>query len=906
MSFGPGIRLGGYEIVALIGAGGMGEVYRARDIRLKRDVAIKVLPDAFANDAERLARFRREAELLATLNHPNIAQIYGLEQSALVLELVEGPTLADRITQGPIPVEEALALARQIAEALEAAHDRGIIHRDLKPANIKLTPEGTVKVLDFGLAKASDRFDVARNVNSVDLSASPTITSPAVTAAVGVILGTAAYMSPEQAKGKAVNKRTDVWAFGCVLFEMLTGRRAFEGEDVSDTLAAVLRAEPNWSTLPAGLPAHIRLLVHKCLDKNPSTRVPDAAAARFLLTENIPGGTTVSAAPRKWHYLVAVVAVALAAAVLAAAAAIRWRPSEARPVTRFTYHLPANQIFTGGGRHVIALSDDGSQMAFVSNTGLYRRVMSQRDPTLLTTLETNTSPVLNSPVFSPDGRWIAFWTGSGTSGGFIKKVATSGGSPVTLCPATNPFGISWHGDDILFGQVGRGIFRVDAGGGTPELIVAKGQNELGAPRMLPDGRHMLYTSYAANRSSWDTSSILIHELGASEPTVLIRNGADARYVSTGHLAFAQQGVLMAAPFDAARLALRGEAIPVVEGVRRSLNVGAPAAHFAVSTSGTLAYLAGPVTLTAGNFDVALLDRSDASQRLHLPPHPYTFPRFSPDGRYLAVGVEGGSTGDIWIHELNGASSLRRLTFGGSNVMPAWTGDSKRIAFQSDREGDRAIFWQAADGSGTAERLTKPGKGQIHWPYDWSRIADVLLFGVQEGTTFSPWTLSAKEQRIQPFGNVRTTQLSGVFSPDGRWIAYSASGSSVLSGSLAGQNVIYLQPFPATGSVNQIGSGINPFWSADTNKLYYSPGPTNYFHEVIIRTAPSFSVSKPTQIPRTGAMLRIGFPRNYDIAPDGRRFAIIVDTSNATTVSPTIEVVLNWTDELERRVPRSPQ
>jgi serine/threonine protein kinase/Tol biopolymer transport system component len=903
MPLNAGTKLGAYEIVALVGSGGMGEVYRARDTRLKRDVAIKVLPDAFANDSERLARFQREAELLATLNHPHIAQIHGLEDRALVLELVEGPTLAERIAQGPIPLDEALPIARQIAEALEAAHERGVIHRDLKPANIKLTDDGNVKVLDFGLAKALSPAEAGHySDGSVggppNLSVSPTITSPAMTGAAGVILGTAAYMSPEQAKGRPVDKRTDIWAFGCVFFEMLTGQRTFEGDDVSDTLAAVLRAEPEWNRLPSDVLPQVRLLLQRCLEKDRSKRISDISVARFLVTEPIALPTqsraeSVAAARRPlWRRAVPAIASGMIAAVLAAAAVSQWQTPDPRPVTRFTYHLPTDRAFTNTNRPLVAFSGDGTQMAFIANFGLHVRKMSERHATTLTGRDPG-ALAITTPVFSPDGRWIAFWVGGNVGGGTIKKISTAGGAAVTLCQAVNPVGMSWDGNNILFAQTGRGILRVSAAGGTPEVVVPSSQNELGSPQMLPTGRHILYTVAAG--LDWDKGSIMVHELGSSEPKKVVSSGSDARYVPSGHLLYAQQGVLMAAAFDLERLEVRDEAVPVLEGVRRATVVaGSPAAQFTVSNSGSLAYLPGPAKLNVGTFDIALLDRRDSITRLNLPPNPYAFPRFSPDGRHLAVGVESESA-DIWIYDLSGTSSLRRLTFGGKNRLPTWSGDSRRVAFQSDRDGDHAIFWQPADGSGAAERLTKPEKDQVHWPYDWSPSGETMLFGVQDGNTYSVWTLSRTEKKVQPFGGIRANQaLSANFSPDGKWVAYSSNPS--------GPSVILVQPFPANGSVYQVGTGINPFWSSDGRHLYYSPGPTGFFHEVRVQTNPGFSVSNPVPVPRSRALLRLGFPANYDVAPNNQQFAIVVDTGAVAAGSATIDIVLNWFEELKQRVP----
>ena len=550
-----------------IGEGGMGEVYRATDTSLDRQVAIKVLPDAFASAAERLARFEREAKVLASLNHPNIGAIYGLEKSgdtrALVLELVEGPTLADRIAQGSIPLDEALPIAKQIAEALEAAHEQGVIHRDLKPANIKLRPDGTVKVLDFGLAKAFEP-----EAGSVSASMSPTISLTAAATQMGMVIGTAAYMAPEQAKGRVVDKRADVWAFGCVLYEMLTGRRTFDGDDISEVMAGVIKSEPEWDELPTELPPALRTYLRRCLQKDPRERIRDigdvrlAMAGAFDVPAPPPGELPVTpvAIPQLqgWQRPLSLAVAGLA--LLAVGGVAMWglaRPAPER-VVRFPLPLSDGQNFFAAGRHMVAISPAHDYVAFAANGGLWLRAMDQMEATFLSGSEGG-----REAFFSADGQWLGFWADDQ-----LKRVSISGGAPVTLGAADNPFGASWGADDtILFGQ-SDGIWRVPGTGGTPERIISveDGEAVLG-PQMLPGGDFVLFTLRPSGTTSWDASQIVVQSLANSERTVLIEGGRDARYVPTGHLVYALEGTLLAQAFDLDQLAMRGGPVALVEGVQ---------------------------------------------------------------------------------------------------------------------------------------------------------------------------------------------------------------------------------------------------------------------------------------------------------------------------------------------------
>jgi hypothetical protein len=590
----------------------MGEVYRARDTKLGREVALKILPETFTHDPERVARFRREAQVLAALNHPHIGAIYGLDeadgQQFLVLELIDGETLADRIANGPLPLDETLTIATQVAEALEAAHEKGIIHRDLKPANIALTSDGHVKVLDFGLAKAMD----PASATSVDLANSPTLTSPAAMTGVGVILGTAAYMSPEQAKGRGGDKRSDVWAFGCVLYEMLTGTRAFEGEDLSETLAAVLRGEPDWRALPALLPPSVRALVEGCLTKDRQQRIGDMSVARFLLhqpTLAFGAVPTPAAPPPRWFWRHALPPMATTAVIaVAITGAIAWRiwPSTPQPtITRFPIALGDGHTFTNGGRQELALSPDGTRLAYVANAQVYLRSMSEVLAKPIAGTESSQGGVTN-PVFSPDGRSVAFYSPSEHA---LKRIAVTGGAAVTICPADYPYGMSWDRDEILFSQGSTGILRVSARGGTPELIVGVKTGEVAyGPQLLPGGQAVLFTlATGTNAVAWDTAQIVVQSLTSGQRTILISGGSDARYLPTGHLVYAHGGVVFAVRFDLRQLAVVGGPVPVIEGVSRAFGVTG-AAQFSTAQSGTLVYVPGPVSTSLTPLDLAVMDR----------------------------------------------------------------------------------------------------------------------------------------------------------------------------------------------------------------------------------------------------------------------------------------------------------
>ena len=904
-----GRMLGGYRLEMLIGAGGMGEVYRARDAKLGRDVAIKILPRALTRDPDRLARFEREARMLAALNHPNICAIYGLEESDgitfLILEFVDGETLAHKLGNAPtgphrsLPTPEALVIAQQIAEALEAAHEKGMVHRDLKPANITITHAGVVKVLDFGLAKPVGDSPVG------DITQSPTITHGGTRE--GVILGTAAYMSPEQARGKPVDKRADIWAFGCVLYEMLTGRVTFAGDTVSDTIGKILEREPDWAALPVDTPAGIRRLLFRCLIKDPKRRLRDIGDVRLEIgAADEEAALPDAAAPLRSartgsRWLPWMLAGALA---IGLAAMIAWnlsRPAPTSSVTRFTIVPPDAPPFAGT-THLLSLSPDGTEIMYTSTNRIFRRPMSSLAAEAFTSVETQ--QVLNDPVFSPDGRSILFYAHGDRS---LRRMPIAGGASTTLGHADAPFGISWGPDGILVGQGATGILRISPSDGGAETIVRVKDGEFAhGPQLLPGGSHVLFTlATGFARDRWDQAQIVVQSLATGERRTLIAGGSDARYVATGHILYAVSGVVYAVAFDAKNLAIRGDAIPVLQGVSRSAGGATGSANFAVSSNGTLAYVPGPVSSTLVR--LALTDRRGAVELLNAPPGSYLFPRVSPDGTRFLYGTDDGKEAVIFARDLSPQGASQRLTFGGNNRYPVWTSQSQRIAFQSDREDDLAI-WQATDNSGTAERLTRPQPGESHEPESWSPASDTLLFSVRKGADVSLWTYSFRTRSAAPFGAIHSHAVASpnaAFSRDGRWVAYATNEN--------GRTTISVQPFPATGAKYQLlAKGADdphhPLWSADGRELYYTARP-GAFESVGIATSP-FAFGNASAVPSAADLAKadhglflLGPPgqrRMFDVTPDGRFLGVILGAGGQTGAgaAPHIEVVLNWFEELK--------
>ena len=870
----------------------MGAVYLALDTKLGREVALELLPEPFASEPDRLARFAREAQVLAALNHPNIAAIYGVEESALVLELVPGPTLAERIAQGPIPFAEALRVAAQIADALEYAHDRGIVHRDLKPANIKVTPEGRVKVLDFGLAKAMAGPAVAADVKS-----SPTLTMRQTVA--GLILGTAAYMSPEQARGQEVDARADIWAFGVVLLEMLTGRAVFGEPTVSDTLASVLKSEPDLGATPA----RVRPLIERCLRKDPRARWRNIGDVRLDIEAMLadPRGASVidppAGAKPLWKRVVPVAAAAMLSAAIAAAVVWYLKPSPPPEVTRFSIPLAEDQQFTNAGRIVVAISPDGQKVVYVANKQLYLRSLHDLE---VRPIAGSADPKgLVNPVFSPDGQFLAYFSQADNT---LKRIPVAGGAAVTICATGSPWGMSWDGKGIVFAEGSEGILRVSASGGKPETIVTMKNNEIAAhPQMLPGGATVLFTIFT-NIADKSQSRIVVQTLESGSRKVVVEQGAAARYLPGGQLVYATSGTLMAVTFDVNRLEKTGAEAPVIEGVARSADlVGAAPAQFVFSQSSSLAYIPGPADPNGsysmlGVAEMANATQSARVQSLNLPGAGYSYPRASPDGKRVAYEIDEKGESSIWTYELSGTTAPRRLTLQGVNRYPVWSGDGQRIAFQSNRDGDEAIFWQRADGAGQAERLTKPETGISHTPESWSPDGGRLIFTATQGAKVSLWVLSLRDNKISPFitGDHLRSE-SSAFSPDGKWLAYTASSTRAASGYNC-----FVQPFPPDGTIYPIARAIHPLWSRDGRRLSYAEGPAQW-SAVTVATGKTFRFSNPEPAPRHEFTGKFEGPRNYDSLPGDRVVGVLPYGGAKAGDARQIVVVSNWFEDVRRRL-----
>jgi len=880
-----GQKLAHYDIVEPIGKGGMGEVYRATDAKLGRDVAIKVLPEEFAADEERLARFEREARVLASLNHPGIAGIHGFEESEgfhfLVLELVPGETLADRIGRSPVPVDEALDIATKISEALEEAHGLGIIHRDLKPANIKLTPDGKVKVLDFGLAKALAPADDV----SAETSQSPTLTKGT---ALGAILGTASYMSPEQAKGKLVDKRADVWAFGVVLYEMLTGARPFRGNDISDTLVSVFRDEPDWDALPSDVPPRVVQAMRACLKKDAVQRARDVGDVRLAMEgtfETETPAAKVASRVRPRPSPLASGAIALLLVGVTGIAIWNLKPDAPGRVTRLALTM-SSSLTMASGVSVLAISPDGARIVYDTPVGLYVRSMDQLEPTLLPGTES-----ADGPFFSPDGEWIGFHDRS-----TLKKTRVQGGGVVTLCEAEIVWGAHWGKDGtILYARRGIGVLRVSENGGTPEVVFSS--EELGAdaygPHALPGTNALLFTRGGAGMS-WTDAAVAVYLPDTDEMRVLIEGGQDARYLRSGHLAYIQDEVLFAVPFDVDRLEVTGGAVPIVEHVAFWRGFSA-AVQYGISDDGTLVYVVGGQQGTGEQRSLTWVDRDGNEEPLSAEPRAYTYPRISPDGSRLAIDVRDRDA-DIWIWHF-AQEILTRFTFDASpDPYPTWTPDGKHLAFASSRDGPRHIYWKSADGAGAVEQLTDDDSTPV--PQAFSPSGDRLVLRVNRVGFGNRLAVRSSDGSVEPLFESNYSSNNGEISPDGAFLAYQSSES--------GRVEIYVRPFPQVdGGKWQIsaGGGTRPLWSPDGSEVFYL-APSGELMAVPIRTQPSFNSGNAEVL--LGGRIYVGAGgspgRSYDISPDGKHFLMIKHAEGAQSVQTTMVLVQNWFEELKRLAP----
>jgi serine/threonine-protein kinase len=917
----PNTRFGPYQILSALGAGGMGEVYRARDTQLNRDVAIKVLLPTVANDPDRLARFRREAQLLASLNHPSIAHIYGIEEVggtiALILELVEGEELSQRVWRGPMPVAEALPIARQIADALEAAHGQGIVHRDLKPANIKVSDDGAVKVLDFGLAKAID----PSAASGLEAN-SPTLSMHATHA--GVILGTAAYMSPEQAGGQPVDKRSDLWSFGVVLFEMLTGKPVFAGETVTHLLAAVLRSEPDWTALPPETPPAIQRLLRRCLVKDRKRRLDSAAAARLDLDEALAGLTaeavTAAAPPpaagRRW---VAPTIAAVAAGALVAALAT-WQLTRVPPVAsqlvRFVVAPPDLVFSTSSLDHDIAITPDGTRFVYQTGTNdqtseLHVRAIDQLEAVQLPGLTG-----ARGPFISPDSRWIGFFSRLNDAGAImgssaLKKVSITGGPPIVIGRSEGEgMGASWGSDDtIVFATTDKstGLLRVSAGGGDPTVLTRpdprQGEFDHVLPFVLPGGGAVLFTIWQMN-SNLEEARIAVLDVKTGERKTLVRGGTDAEYVDpspgsgAGYLVYAAAGTLRAVRFDPVRLEVLSDPVPIVGQVMTKPN---GTGNFSISRTGALVHFVGspPVTQGIADRSLAWIDRNGREEPLSAATHAYLFPRLSPDGAKIVLDIRDHEN-DIWIWNLAGAA-LARITFDPTiDFSPVWTTDGSRVVFGSFRSDPTALYTQLADGTGNARLVLKDARPLA--PNSMTPDGKYLVTRVGTVGEYDLGLVALEGvAKVQLLIHTKFNEQNGEVSPDGRWLAYQSNES--------GQDEIYVRPFPAVDEGRwqvSSGGGRHPAWSRNGRELFYTDTKAQALMAAPVQTTSNFGTGNPAKIVDMRAYITDPTARPYDVSPDGLKFLMVkkstIGDRPASTSSGSMNVILNWFEELKARVP----
>jgi serine/threonine-protein kinase len=895
-----GTTLGHYEIESLLGAGGMGEVYRANDKRLGRDVAIKVLPQAFAADSDRIMRFQREAKVLAALNHPNIAALYGLEEFEnihfLVMELVEGETLADRIARGPIPAVEAMKIGHQISEAFEAAHQKGIIHRDLKPANVKITPEGKVKVLDFGLAKAIEGAPATTVIAN-----SPTLSLAATNA--GVILGTTAYMSPEQAKGLEVSQRSDIFSFGCVLYEMHTGRQAFQGQTVAEVLAHVIAREPDLSVLPVNLNPRVPELLRRCLEKDPRKRWQAVADTRVEIETILADQRGVVLEAQlihrrpMWKRAIPVAAGLLAGAVIAGGAVWQLKPEPAPPIAQFAFPLPDGQSFTDTGRPLVTISPDGSSFAYTAGGRLQLKKMSEFKSTAIQGSEVSAGGPM-SPAFSPDGRLLAFFSDVDKT---IKRISVDGGTPVTICQADSVFGMTWGADNnILFGGSTNGVMSVSANGGKAEAIVAVEKNEQARnPQLLPGGA-VLFTIASGEKA--EKTNVVAQTPGAKNRKIIVEGGSDARYLPIGRLVYSLGGSVLSVPFDTRRLDRTAGPAPLPEMIYAGGRAGA--AQFSFSDNGSLVYVTkssslAPGTILSPQGVLALVSRDGTATPLPLPSGQYQTPRVSPNGKEIAFSLSDGKERNIFIYSLVEKTSMRRLTFAGTdNRWPIWSSDGTQIVFESNRQPGSSVILQRADGTGQPDTIWNfvPRSAIRDVPSSWApRSPLILTTEVAIGGSENDVAVYSPEKKREALIAEPKRQQNAMFSPDGRWVLYESEES--------GRSEIYLQPYPRIPNVKfQLtrDGGHSPLWSPNGKEVLFVSG-GNLF-SIGIETQPSPRFSEKVRLPIMGFIQPDGlFNRQYDITPDGKFLMILPPEQTTRDASPPaqIQAVLGWFEELQK-------
>ncbi|MHC4171450.1 MAG: protein kinase domain-containing protein [Planctomycetota bacterium] len=895
---GPGGQIGPFRIEQELGRGAVGVVYLAHDTKLDRSVAIKSLPAEVMANPKARSRFSREARLLASLNHPNIATIYEELQEAegvgyLILEYVPGQTLAERIAKSGFKLQESLSIALQIAEAVAAAHEHGVIHRDLKPGNIKITPEGKVKVLDFGLAKA---------VGGEAADQQSTVTEP------GRVIGTPAYMSPEQARGQAADKRSDIWSFGCVLYEMLTATIPFRGETISDTLANILQTDPNWQALPPTTPANIRSLLRHCLEKDPRRRLRDIGDAGIEISETLSLPATAApitpieggpSRPALWKgvILAGLIGLVVGAIVMVVvfrdsiSPSVQTLHSALKRIKRFTISLPATKPMASPqpGGNTLALSPDGTRLVYVADIAGTRQLVMHRFDRLDSQPIPGTESAI-SPFFSPDGQWVGFFTGAS---GPLKKVSVQGGLPVTLCPIQDlvALGATWGDDDFVVfpSRFNSGLSRVSAGGGTPEALPT-GETRAAwyaFPEILPGAEAVLFDITEAIGSE---AQIVVLSLETGEQKIVAERASRPRYVPTGHVVYEQQGTLMAAPFDIDRLETTGPPVPVAES--RMVGSDRLPIQFAFSTDGSLIYAPGAAGVEERR-RLVWVDRKGVVEPLQFPADAYSTPRLSPDSRRLALQIVRDQI-DVWILDLDRGTRSRFTfdpAFDGNTL---WRPDGGRVAFASTRDVSVNIFWRPADGSGPAEQITRSENGL--WPHSWSPDGQILAFAeVKPDGNIDIGLLSLEgEPTTRVLLDSPSSEDYPAISPDGRWIAYTSDET--------GRNEVYIQPFPNLGGKWPVSTegGDQPIWSPDGRELFYHNGQA--MMAVAIETEPSLTVGKP-EILFEGPYV-FSRSRDYDISPDGQRFLMIKESEEIEETSARTELIVveNWFEELKRRAP----